>query len=95
VLRAGYVIGAAAMKIAVGVRFFVEPFGIAILQHFGDDALIFGCGTIAVHDAVGLGEPSRVINPVFEWSPHCAPSAKRPACVADASKPWPITSDRL
>jgi hypothetical protein len=82
-LRAGYVVGAAAMEITVGEIFFVELFGIALAKHFGDDAVVFGGGTVAVDDAVGLGETGGTINPVFEWSPHDAPSARRPACAAD------------
>jgi len=71
------------MEVTVRVRFFVELYGIAFAKHFGDDALVFRRGTVAIDNAVGLGEPGGTINPIFEWSPHDAPSAERPACAAD------------
>jgi hypothetical protein len=82
-LGAGYIIGAAAMEIAVWIGFFIELFGIAIAKHFGDDALVFSGGTVAIDNAVGLSKPGCAINPIFQWSPHDAPSARRPACAAD------------
>jgi hypothetical protein len=80
---ARYIIGAAAMEITVGISFFVELYGIALAKHFGDDALVFRGGTVAIDNAVWLGEPGGTINPIFKWSPHDAPSARRPACAAD------------
>jgi hypothetical protein len=73
------------MEVAVWVGFFVEGLGIPFAEHFGDDALVFFRGPVAIYDAVGLGKPGSVINPIFEWSPHDAPSARRPACAADSA----------
>ena len=45
------------MQVAIWVGFFVELFGIPVAKHFGEDALVFRFGTVAIDDAVGLGEP--------------------------------------
>ena len=64
------------MQIAVRVRFLIQLQGIALLQHLPDDPLILGLGTVAPHDALRLGQPSRLLNPFFQWGRHKAPSEK-------------------
>jgi hypothetical protein len=70
VLGAGDVAGAAAMEIAIRIRLGVELEGIRLPQHFGHDGLVFGFGTVAKDDPIGLGKLGGLVHPGFHRSSH-------------------------
>src|SRR5262249_43988781 len=65
VLGTGDVIWAAAVQVAMGKGLLVERLGITAAQHFRDDPLILCVGAVAENDAAGLGQLSRLVDPIL------------------------------